>query len=97
MGASVAVTVAAIVVYVPGLNNVVLGGGPVPALAILSPIGAGILLICYEFARRFLRRRGSRHTTSVRPPNPNPIGWFGGIPKTNRNLMELVRTTSSVK
>ena len=68
MGASVAVAVAAVVVYVPGLNDVVLGGGPVPVLAILSPVGAGILLICYEFARRFLRRRGKRHGSTLTYP-----------------------------
>lgn len=55
---AIALAVAAVVIYVPGLNNVVLGGGPVPALAFLAPIAAGTLLIAYEFLRIFLRRRG---------------------------------------
>jgi hypothetical protein len=81
IGACVSIAVAAIVIYVPGLNDVILGGGPVPVVALLAPIAAGILLIIYEFIQRFLRRRG----------------LFGGIPKTNANLLDLVRTTSSVK
>lgn len=76
-----ALSVAAIIIYVPGLNNVVLGGGPVPILALLAPFGAGCGLVLYEFIRVYCRRRG----------------WFGGIPKTNNNLVELVRTTSSIK
>jgi hypothetical protein len=58
IGGGVAIAVALMVVYIPGLNNVVLGGGPVPFVALLAPVGAGILLIIYEFVRRFLRRRG---------------------------------------
>lgn len=81
IGAGVAIAVCVIVVYVPGLNDVVLGGGPVPPLAFLAPVAAGIFLILYEFMRRFLRRRG----------------YFGGIPKKNANLLDLVRTTSSFK
>lgn len=81
LGAGIAVGVAALVTYVPGLNDVVLGGGPVPLVAILAPVAAGIFLIGYEFGRRFLRRRG----------------FFGGVPRRNFNLLELVRTTSSVK
>ena len=78
---AIAVGLASVIVYVPGLNDTILGGGPVPPLALLAPIAAGTALVAYEFARRFLRRRG----------------WFGGIPRANRNLLELVRTTSSVK
>lgn len=59
MGVAAALIVASIVIYVPGLNNLVLGGGPVPPLALLAPLGAGILLVAYEFLRIFLRRRGT--------------------------------------
>jgi sodium/potassium-transporting ATPase subunit alpha len=58
IGGGIAIGVAAIVIYVPGLNDYVLGGGPVPVLALLVPIAAGIFLIFYEFGRRFLRRKG---------------------------------------
>lgn len=81
LGAAIAISVATIVVYVPGLNNVVLQGGPAPFLALLAPLGAGLLLVIYETIRIFLRRHN----------------YFGGVPKRNPNLLELVRTTSSVK
>lgn len=51
--------VASIVVYVPGLDNIVLEGGPVPFLALLAPVAAGVLLFLYECGRIFLRRRGT--------------------------------------
>jgi len=73
--------IACIVVYVPWINDVLLAGGPVPFLALLCPIGAGILLIGYEFARRFLVKKGV----------------FGEPPKKNINLVELVRSTSTVR
>lgn len=59
IGIAVALAVAAVVIYVPGLNNVVLGGGPVPVLALLAPVAAGLLLLAYELLRIFLRRRGT--------------------------------------
>lgn len=59
VGGGIAIIVSLMVVYIPGLNNVVLGGGPVPVLALLAPVAAGIILICYEFVRRFLRRKGN--------------------------------------
>lgn len=52
----------------------------VSPLAILAPIASGILLIAYESVRKFLRFHG----------------YFGGVPKRNPNLLDLVRTTSTV-
>lgn len=97
---AIALVVATVVIYVPGLNNVVLGGGPVPVLAYLAPIAAGTLLIAYEFLRIFLRRRGKSRVGSIVLVMLIIIillGFFGGVPKTNPNLLELVRTTSSIK
>ena len=47
----------------------------------LVPVAAGVFLFGYEVIRRFLRKRG----------------WFGGVPKKNQNLVELIRTTSTVR
>ena len=41
---------------------------------------AGFVMFLYECVRKFFRKRG----------------WFGGIPKKNTNLLELVRTTSTM-
>jgi sodium/potassium-transporting ATPase subunit alpha len=96
IGCGIAIAFLVIVVYVPGLNDVVLGGGPVPALALLVPIAAGIFLTLYEFARRFLRRKGTAIFCRGQWLEWG-IGFFGGVPKTNFNLLDLVRTTSSIK
>lgn len=81
LGILVSYTIASIVVFVPWINTDLLGAAPFPALAILSPIAAWFILFTFETIRRYLRRRGH----------------FGGVPKRNANLIELVRTTSSVK
>lgn len=60
VGAGIAIVFAALVVYVPGLNKVVLGGGPVPLVVLVIPIIAGLFLILYEFVRRFLRKKGAQ-------------------------------------
>ena len=69
------------VVYIPGLNDVVFGIAPAPAIALCGALAGGLLLLSYEAIRRFLRRKG----------------MLGGIPKRNVNLLELIRTTSSAK
>lgn len=69
------------VVYIPGLNNVVFGIAPAPAIALCGALAGSLLLLTYEVVRRLLRRRG----------------YFGGIPQRNVNLLELIRTTSSAK
>jgi magnesium-transporting ATPase (P-type) len=81
IGMLVGCMIAVLIIYVPGLNSFVFSAYPFPIIAILAPIALGCLLFAYEFARRFFRRRG----------------YFGGVPKRNINLVELVRTTSSVK
>lgn len=73
--------ISAIIIYIPFINSHVFGSYPFPPLAFLAPIGMGIFLFAYEFTRRFLRKKG----------------YFGGVPKRNVNLVDLVRTTSSVK
>ena len=50
--------IAAIIVYVPWINTVLFSAGPCPPIALLPPIGAGILLFLFEFVRRFLRKQG---------------------------------------
>ena len=100
LGALLAIAVATIVIYVPGLNSTILGGGPVPVLALLAPLGAGFILIIYEFIRIYLRKKGTESSIAqeIVPITSSWIlGFFGGMPKTNPNLVELVRTTSSVK
>lgn len=59
IGMAVSISVAAIVIYVPGINDTILKGGPVPVAAYGPPFVAGVLLYAYEFLRRFLRRRGN--------------------------------------
>lgn len=60
--------------------QMILSTAPVSPLALLAPIATGLLLTIYEYGRKFLRNRG----------------FFGGVPKRNPNLLELVRTTSTV-
>ena len=81
IGMLIGCVIAVMIIYVPGLNSFVFSVYPFPIIAILAPIALGCFLFAYEFGRRFLRRKG----------------YFGGIPKRNVNLVELVRTTSSVK
>lgn len=81
MGMLIGCAIAVMIIYIPGLNSFVFGVYPFPIIAIVVPIAMGVFLFAYEFGRRFLRRKG----------------YFGGIPKRNVNLVELVRTTSSVK
>lgn len=81
VGMAIGAIIAVLIIYVPGLDSVVFSAYPFPVVAFCAPIAMGIFLFAYEFARRYLRRRG----------------YFGGIPKRNINLVELVRTTSSVK
>ena len=49
-------------------------------LPLLVPLSSGVLLFIYEVIRRNLRMKG----------------YFGGIPKKNQNLVELIRTTTSI-
>jgi len=58
----------------------IIGSYTLNPIALLSPIAAGIFLFIYEFVRRFLRNKG----------------FFGGVPKKNANLLDLVRTTSTI-
>lgn len=81
IGIGSGVVISALIVYIPFINLQIFGAYPFPPIAFLAPIAMGIFLFIYEFARRFLRRKG----------------YFGGIPKRNVNLVDLVRTTSSVK
>jgi sodium/potassium-transporting ATPase subunit alpha len=80
-GIALSASVAAIVVYVPGLNSVIIRTSPAPIEAYVAPVATGILLYIYEVIRRFLRHKG----------------YFGGIPKKNVNLVDLVRTTSTLQ
>ncbi len=73
--------IAVMIIYIPGLDSFVFSIYPFPIIAILAPVAMGCFLFAYEFTRRFLCRKG----------------YFGGVPKRNINLVELVRTTSSVK
>lgn len=57
----------------------ILSTEPVGILPILSPVVGGVFLFFYEFGRRYFMRKG----------------FFGGVPKRNANLLELVRTTST--
>ena len=73
--------ISAFIIYVPFVNLNVFGAYPFPPIVFLAPMATGLFLFVYEFTRRFLRKKG----------------YFGGIPKRNVNLVDLVRTTSSVK
>lgn len=81
IGIGAGVAISAFIVYIPFINSHVFGAYPFPPIAFVAPIAMGIFLFAYEFTRRFLRKKG----------------YFGGIPKRNVNLVDLVRTTSSVK
>ena len=81
IGIGSGVAISAFIVYIPFINSHIFGAYPFPPIAFLAPLAMGIFLFIYEFARRFLRKKG----------------YFGGIPKRNVNLVDLVRTTSSVK
>ena len=81
VGIVVGAAISAFIVYIPFINSHIFGAYPFPPIAFLAPISMGIFLFAYEFIRRFLRRKG----------------YFGGVPKRNVNLVDLVRTTSSVK
>jgi sodium/potassium-transporting ATPase subunit alpha len=61
--------------------NTFFPSGPVGILAWLMPVGSGILYYSYECIRRHLIMKG----------------YFGGLPKCNVNLLELVRTTTTIK
>ena len=75
------VSIAVIVEYVPFINKDIFFTSPVPPIAFTAPVLMGIFLFMYEFIRRFLVKRG----------------YFGGYPKININLVELVRTSGSFK
>lgn len=79
-GIAISAAVAAFVIYVPGVNNIIFQTAPAPIESYIAPVATGILLFAYEFFRRFLHKRG----------------YFGGIPKRNVNLVDLVRTTSTI-
>lgn len=80
VGIATSAAVSAIVIYVPGVNNIIFQTAPAPIESYIAPIATGLLLFCYEVIRRFLRKRG----------------YFGGIPKKNVNLVDFVRTTSTM-
>lgn len=75
------VSVAAIVTCIPWINWQIFQAYYPPAVALLAGVAAGVILFVWEFIRRYLRRRG----------------YFGGVPKKNVNLLELVRTTSTIQ
>lgn len=81
IGIGAGVLISAFIVYIPYINSHIFGAYPFPPIAFLAPLAMGIFLFIYEFSRRFLRKKG----------------YFGGVPKQNINLVDLVRTTSSVK
>lgn len=81
IGIGIGAVISVFIIYIPYINFHVFGAYPFSSLALLCPIIMGLLLFAYEFTRRYLRKRG----------------YFGGIPKRNVNLVDLVRTTSSVK
>lgn len=81
IGIGVGVVISVIIVYVPFIDSKIFGAYPFPPIAFLAPLFMGFLLFAFEFSRRLLRKRG----------------YFGGVPKRNVNLVDLVRTTSSVK
>lgn len=81
VGIGAGAAISAFIIYIPYINSHIFGAYPFPPLAFLAPIVMGIFLFAYEFIRRFLRKKG----------------YFGGVPKRNVNLVDLVRTTSSVK
>lgn len=56
------------------------GGSPVGPIPLMIPLCSGLLLYMFEVLRKFLLRRG----------------WFGGLPRRNPNLVELLRTTTSI-
>jgi phosphoribosylformylglycinamidine (FGAM) synthase-like enzyme len=89
VGMAIGGAIAVGVVYIPGLNNVVFEVGPAPPIVLLAAIAGGILLFIYEIIRRFLRRKGKNIKLKT--------GYFGGIPKRNENLLELVRTMSGAQ
>lgn len=78
---AIGATIASIMIFVPFINSKIFDVTPFPPMAFLAPIAAGVLLFGYEFGRRFLRKKG----------------YFGGVPKCNINLVELVRTTTCAK
>jgi sodium/potassium-transporting ATPase subunit alpha len=59
--------------------NKVLQAAPVRIEPIAAAFGVAFLMVPYEFVRKYLRKQG----------------YFGGVPKKNVNLLELVRTTST--
>lgn len=81
LGLLYAACVASIVTMIPWINWEIFGAYWPPAVALLSGVAAGIVLYVWEICRRYLRRRG----------------YFGGVPKKNVNLLELIRTTSTIQ
>lgn len=87
VGIGAGFAVAAAIVYIPGLSDRVVGAFGPPWPALLVPVGAGVVLFAYEFARRFLRKRG----------------FFGGFPgrnadgadETGTSLLSLLQSTST--
>jgi hypothetical protein len=73
--------IASIVTFIPWINSVIFLSYYPPAVALLGGVASGIILYIWEFGRRFLRKRG----------------YFGGVPKRNVNLLELIRTTSTIQ
>lgn len=81
IGIIIGASISCFIVYIPYINFKIFGASSFPVIALIAPIFMGIFLFAYEFVRRLLRKKG----------------YFGGIPKRNVNLVDLVRTTSSVK
>lgn len=53
----IAAAVGSIIIYVPAFNEFI-PSGPVGILALLMPLAAGLLMIIYEFIRKYLRFKG---------------------------------------
>ena len=63
MGIFASAVEAVLVVYIPTINSKVFHTEPVTPLALIPPIIAGMLLLIYEFIRKFFQHRHYRHKT----------------------------------
>lgn len=63
VGLAISAVVAGVVIYVPWISTTLLGTGPASWVAFGPPIAAGFILLGYEFARLFLRRKGTPHSS----------------------------------
>lgn len=69
--------------------HILVPAAPIYALTFLAPIIAGIIMIFYEFVRRFLRKRGMMYLFLIF------LGYFGGYPVHTDDHLQLVRTATA--